>query len=100
MLSKGEKIDLFVTNVEFCGGVVQLWAQVDQDGSQNLETLMSAVEENPSTRGTTPTQGSLDCGDVCLALYKEDGKWYESWLLVFYGQNMPLVHYSIFMNAT
>ena len=77
MLSKGEIIDLFVTHVEFSGSVVQLWAQVDQDGSQNLETLMSEVEENPSSRGTTPSQGSLDSGDVCLALYEEDQKWYD-----------------------
>ena len=74
MLVEGQELEVFITHVEQVGSSVWLWAQIDQEEYNQLETLMSQVQERASSLSTVDLR-TLEVGDVCLALYQEDQNW-------------------------
>ena len=74
MLAEGQEIDVFVTHVEQAGSSAWVWAQIDRDEANQLETLMSQVQARASNLSTVDLN-TLEVGDVCLALYQEDQNW-------------------------
>lgn len=75
MLREGQAVDVFVTHVEKAGKYACLWAQVDKEEGDQLESLMNDVQSRASNLAVVHAD-NLEPGDICLALYPEDRKWY------------------------
>ena len=74
MLAEGQLVNVFVTHVEATGKTVLVWAQIDQHEGNQLEALMTEVQNRASIMSALHIN-DLEPGEVCLALYQEDEKW-------------------------
>ena len=77
MLRQHDNVVLFVTSVTGQGKLSLVWAQTDVEGATEVENLMLEAEQELShVAGVSPD--SINLGDVFLAKFSEDGKWYRA----------------------
>jgi len=82
MISKGDRLKLFVTHVErscFSGSCL-LWAQTNSDDYDKLETLATARGVGKPGANFTDTK-SISVGDIILAQYDSDTYLYRAQVL-------------------
>ena len=79
MLSKGDRLELFITYLEksCCSGQCLLWAQTDMDAYDKLETLVSTRGVGKPGANFVDTK-SISQGDIILAQYDSDTYLYRA----------------------
>ena len=78
MLQKGDKVSLFVSVVEPRGKVCRFWGQTDTPKCQKIEALMEEAAVGLATNNTPVSLDSVEVGDVFLAKFHEDQRWYRA----------------------
>lgn len=88
LLKIGSKAPVFVTHLEFVGAECQIFCQVGDVGGQ-ADTLAERVHESVEN-GLASQISECNVGDICLALFHEDGSWYRGKVLQNLGHSLKV----------
>lgn len=78
--SIGDELTVFVTHLQFAGSECFFYAQLGTDADE-INQVTEDIETFTTADVSTADLSTLNTGDVCIALFNEDGLWYRAKIL-------------------